>query len=413
MATLIDSYKSRYSATQEEVMSLADYLDLCRRDPSAYAYAAERMLAAIGQPNSSTRGTTRACRASSPTASSAGIPAFREFYGMDEAINQIVSFFLHAAQGLEERKQILYLLGPVGGGKSSLAERLKLLMETQPIYAIEGSPVNESPLGLFNPDQHADELEQEYGIPRRCLTGIMSPWAVKRLHEFGGDMSRFTRGPPLPVHPAPDGDCQDRAGRREQPGHLVARRQGRHPQAGPVRPARPRRLQLRGRPVSRQPGPARVRGDVQGADQDAAPAAHGHPGRQLQGDRGLRGDSVPGDHPRALERGRVAELPQQQAERGLPRSHLHRQGAVLPAGVGGGADLPETPEQQFPRPVTLRPGHARDAGAVLGAEPPQGAGELERLLEDAGVRRRESQGHRPQGQVVPGIPRRTPGPTRA
>ncbi|MBF0334007.1 MAG: substrate-binding domain-containing protein, partial [Alphaproteobacteria bacterium] len=38
-------------------------------------------------------------------------------------------FFRHAAQGLEERKQIIYLLGPVGGGKSSLAERLKTLME--------------------------------------------------------------------------------------------------------------------------------------------------------------------------------------------------------------------------------------------------------------------------------------------
>jgi serine protein kinase len=35
------------------------------------------------------------------------------------------TYLKHAAQGLEEKKQILYLLGPVGGGKSSLAERLK------------------------------------------------------------------------------------------------------------------------------------------------------------------------------------------------------------------------------------------------------------------------------------------------
>ena len=48
---------------------------------------------------------------------------------MEETIERIVGFFSHAAQGLEERKQILYLLGPVGGGKSSLAERLKTLME--------------------------------------------------------------------------------------------------------------------------------------------------------------------------------------------------------------------------------------------------------------------------------------------
>lgn len=50
---------------------------------------------------------------------------FEDFYGMEEAIEQIVAYLKHAAQGLEERKQILYLLGPVGGGKSSLAESSK------------------------------------------------------------------------------------------------------------------------------------------------------------------------------------------------------------------------------------------------------------------------------------------------
>ena len=53
---------------------------------------------------------------------------------MEDTIERIVNYFRFAAQGLEERKQILYLLGPVGGGKSSLAERLKRLMEEKPIY---------------------------------------------------------------------------------------------------------------------------------------------------------------------------------------------------------------------------------------------------------------------------------------
>ncbi len=44
--------------------------------------------------------------------------AFGDFYGMEECIEQIVSFFRYAAQDLEEKKQILYLLGPVGGGQS-------------------------------------------------------------------------------------------------------------------------------------------------------------------------------------------------------------------------------------------------------------------------------------------------------
>src|SRR3712207_2177376 len=110
---------------------------------------------------------------------------------MEEVIEQVVSYFRHAAQGLEERKQVLYLLGPVGGGKSSIAERLKSLMESYPIYALEGSPVNESPLGLFHPERDGPALEREYGIPRRYLSGIASPWAIKRMKEFDGDLEKF------------------------------------------------------------------------------------------------------------------------------------------------------------------------------------------------------------------------------
>lgn len=114
---------------------------------------------------------------------------------MEDAIEQIVSYLKHAAQGLEEKKQILYLLGPVGGGKSSLAERLKALMQRVPIYVLsangERSPVNDHPLCLFNPQEDAQILEKEFGVPRRYLGTIMSPWAAKRLHEFGGDITKF------------------------------------------------------------------------------------------------------------------------------------------------------------------------------------------------------------------------------
>jgi serine protein kinase len=191
MSTLIEGYKARYSAAQEEELSLDEYLDLCRKDPGTYATAAERMLAAIGEPELiDTRHDPRLSRIFANRIIKR-YPAFAEFYGMEDAISQIVAFFRHAAQGLEERKQILYLLGPVGGGKSSIAERLKQLMELEPVYALKGSPVNESPLGLFAPEQYGDVLESEYGIPRRYLTGIMSPWAIKRLKEFGGDISQF------------------------------------------------------------------------------------------------------------------------------------------------------------------------------------------------------------------------------
>jgi len=189
--TILQQFKDRYEATQEEEYSLEEYLAICKNDPAAYATAAERMLIAIGEPE--LMDTSRDPRLSRIFSNKVikRYPEFSEFYGMEEAVENIVSFFRHAAQGLEEKKQILYLLGPVGGGKSSLAEKLKQLMQKVPFYAIKGSPVNESPLGLFDPAEDAGILEEEYGIPRRYLSSIMSPWAVKRLHEYGGDISQF------------------------------------------------------------------------------------------------------------------------------------------------------------------------------------------------------------------------------
>ena len=189
--SLFDSYRKSYVKGRDEELSLLDYLQLCKREPLAYATAAERMLAAIGEPEIvDTRTDVRLSRLFSNRVIRR-YPAFLEFYGMEDAIAQIVAYFKHAAQGLEERKQVLYLLGPVGGGKSSIAERLKLLMEAFPIYALKGSPVNESPLGLFNVERDGPSLEKEYGVPTRYLTGIMSPWAVKRLNEYDGDITQF------------------------------------------------------------------------------------------------------------------------------------------------------------------------------------------------------------------------------
>ncbi len=189
--SIFERYTSRYEASREEVYSLQEYLDICKNDKSAYATAAERLLMAIGDPELiDTRLDPRLSRIFSNKVIKI-YPAFKDFFGMEDSIEQIVSYLKHSAQGLEEKKQILYLLGPVGGGKSSLAECLKSLIEKIPFYAIQGSPVNESPLGLFDVNEDGPILEDDYGIPRRYLTTIMSPWAVKRLEEYNGDITRF------------------------------------------------------------------------------------------------------------------------------------------------------------------------------------------------------------------------------
>ncbi len=188
---IFNHFQDRYESTQQEELSLQEYLDLCKNNPAVYANAAERLLMAIGEPELiDTSQDPRLSRIFSNKIIKR-YSVFDEFFGMEEAIEDIVSYFRHAAQGLEEKKQILYLLGPVGGGKSSLAEKLKALMEKEPIYCLKDSPVFESPLGLFDPTEDAHILKEDYGIPERYLNNIMSPWAVKRLHEYNGDLSKF------------------------------------------------------------------------------------------------------------------------------------------------------------------------------------------------------------------------------
>ncbi|KGK20729.1 PrkA family serine protein kinase [Vibrio navarrensis] len=193
--SIFDHYQARYEAAKDEEMSIQDFLALCKDDKSAYANAAERLLMAIGEPELiDTSHHPRLSRLFSNRVISR-YKTFKDFYGMEDAIEQIVSYLKHAAQGLEERKQILYLLGPVGGGKSSLAEKLKALMQQMPIYVLSAngqrSPVNDHPFCLFDVSEDGDILQQEYGIEKRYLRSIMSPWAAKRLHEFGGDISKF------------------------------------------------------------------------------------------------------------------------------------------------------------------------------------------------------------------------------
>ncbi|MBB3610985.1 PrkA family serine protein kinase [Rhizobium sp. BK602] len=192
---LFNTFARSFEARREVEMSFSEYLDACRDDPLMYANASERLLAAMGEPLLiDTARDTRLGRIFM-NRTIRTYPAFAGFFGMEETIERIVAFFRHAAQGLEERKQILYLLGPVGGGKSSLAERLKSLMEVHPIYVLKAgnelSPVFESPLSLFDPVTMGPMIEERYGIPRRRLTGLMSPWCLKRLEEFEGDISRF------------------------------------------------------------------------------------------------------------------------------------------------------------------------------------------------------------------------------
>lgn len=201
LTSLASSFAAKFAAP--EVMSLEAYLELCKTNKLAFANAAERMVAAIGDPEVvDTSEDSRLSRIHSNKKIRV-YSAFKDFFGAEDAVERLVAYFRHSAAGLEESKQILYLKGPVGGGKSSLVERLKELMQIHPIYALYDaaekdadlriSPVFESPLGLFNKLEHGEMLASEFGIPAAYIgLTVLSGWAQTKLQEFGGDITRFS-----------------------------------------------------------------------------------------------------------------------------------------------------------------------------------------------------------------------------
>jgi serine protein kinase len=107
-----------------------------------------------------------------------------EFFGIEKVLGQIARYFHSASLKGEESRQVLYLMGPVGSGKSSLVERMEALLEEgAPFYAIEGCPMHEEPLHLI-PRHLRKEFQKMLGLH---IEGDLCPVCRFRLaEEYGG-----------------------------------------------------------------------------------------------------------------------------------------------------------------------------------------------------------------------------------
>lgn len=112
-----------------------------------------------------------------------------DFYGIDKVIMKIANYFKSAAMKGEEARQILYLVGPVGAGKSSIVESLKMALEScEEIYALKGCPMHEEPLHLI-PKHLRSKFGDMLGIK---IEGDLCPVCKYRLlHEFNGKYENF------------------------------------------------------------------------------------------------------------------------------------------------------------------------------------------------------------------------------
>ena len=121
-----------------------------------------------------------------------------DLYGVERTLQQLVDEYLNpASRRLDIRKRILMLVGPVGGGKSTLVTLVKKGIEKYSktdegaTYAIKGCPMHEEPLHLIPEELRAD-FKKNYGI---YIEGDLCPVCRYRLdHEWEGDIDK------VPVH---------------------------------------------------------------------------------------------------------------------------------------------------------------------------------------------------------------------
>jgi serine protein kinase len=113
----------------------------------------------------------------------------KEIFGLEKTLEQLVEYFNSASRRLEVRKRILLLMGPVGGGKSTIVTLLKRGLEQYTrtdegsLYAIKGCPMHEEPLHLI-PDTIRADIQREYGI---YIEGDLCPHCRMMLRdEYGG-----------------------------------------------------------------------------------------------------------------------------------------------------------------------------------------------------------------------------------
>ena len=123
-----------------------DYLELVKQDPGIVKLAHQRMYEIIMEQGAEAIRTEEHPRLKRIYGNQIikKYKFFEDFYGIDETIMKIVRYFHSAAMMGEESRQVLYLVGPVGAGKSSFMEALKRGLEmSPPIFALKGCPMRE------------------------------------------------------------------------------------------------------------------------------------------------------------------------------------------------------------------------------------------------------------------------------
>ncbi|EIW19787.1 MULTISPECIES: PrkA family serine protein kinase [Pelosinus] len=171
---------------------LLDYLAIIKENPKVVMLAHQRMydlLIAAGVETVKTEEHPRLKRIYGNDLLKRYTYFKNDFYGIDKTLMKIMRYFHSAAMKGEESRQVLYFVGPVGAGKSSIMEALKRMLEmSHSIYIIKDCPMREEPLHLI-PKHLRPQFEELLGVK---IEGDLCPVCRYRLkNEYHGEFERF------------------------------------------------------------------------------------------------------------------------------------------------------------------------------------------------------------------------------
>lgn len=188
---LFDKYKLE-NKDADKVYSFNEYLDLVKENAKLNALAHQRIYQMIcdkGTDFLDTEGNIRLRRIFNNKKIKTYSFFTDDFFGIEKPISKIVRYFHSAAKKGEESRQVLFLVGPVGAGKSSIIEKIKEGLEgLDPVYYIKDCPIRENPLNAI-PKPIRTEVSKILGTE---LEGDLCPVCRHRLEtELDGDFEKF------------------------------------------------------------------------------------------------------------------------------------------------------------------------------------------------------------------------------
>lgn len=190
-----DRILSAKNKTKPKSVSLLEWLEMAKNDPSLAQLAHETVFKAV-----TAEGYEEINHATDPRRAmlleldqdyTLRIPKLlKDFLGIEESIADFDNFLYMAAGQGEASRQMLFMYGPPGGGKSTLASVIRKILEKHGFWQLEGCAHHDNPINVI-PRHIRKELQDKFGLYIDPRSDICAQCRDRLIKEFDHDYTRF------------------------------------------------------------------------------------------------------------------------------------------------------------------------------------------------------------------------------